>query len=97
MVRCKFKCTQKTETGPGEYQIFFEAVTSGSKENEVFFKYTPGGSFKLFTVNATVASQFEVDKEYYIDISPDTVTSHVPTVEEVEECEQQEGEEEGED
>ncbi len=44
------------------------AVTSGSPENDKFFKYTPGGNLTLYTVNAEAAEAIEIDKEYYIDI-----------------------------
>ena len=69
MVRCKFRCTQKVETQPGEFQIFFEAVTTGSPENENFFKWTPGGSLKMFTVSDHAAKTFEAGQEYYIDLT----------------------------
>lgn len=52
------------------YSIQMTPVTSGSKENDEFFKYTPGGTLNLSTINATAAKMFEYGKEYYIDISP---------------------------
>jgi hypothetical protein len=45
-------------------------VTSGSAENEQFYKWTPGGKLELATVNDEAAKQFEVGKEYYIDFTP---------------------------
>jgi hypothetical protein len=65
-VRAKFKCTSKDEEG----NVLLEAVMSGSKENEDFFKYTPFGRLQLGIVNEAALSQIEQDKEYYIDISP---------------------------
>jgi len=69
MVRCKFKCTSKTEKEAG-FAITLEPVTHGSPENESFFKWTPWGKMEVGTINAEAAAQFDVGKEYYIDISP---------------------------
>lgn len=69
MVRCKFKCTQKIEKESG-FQVAFEPVTSGSAENEQFFKWTPFGGMEFGTINEEAAKQFVPGKEYYIDISP---------------------------
>jgi hypothetical protein len=69
MVRCKFKCTQKTET-TGGFQVTLEPVTCGSQENEQFFKWTPWGKMEFGTINEEAAKQFEVGKEYFIDLSP---------------------------
>jgi hypothetical protein len=68
MVRAKFKCTVKVETGDTAH-IVFEPVVSGSKENEDFYKYTPAGRIDLGVVNEAAANQFEQGKEYYIDFS----------------------------
>jgi len=68
MVRCKFKCTQKVENTNG-FQVTLEPVTSGSSENESFFKWTPWGKLEFGTINDEAAKQFEIGKEYYIDIS----------------------------
>jgi hypothetical protein len=73
MVRAKFYVTEKTEQ-PGTPNSLFTVkmapVTSGSKENAEFYKWTPGGSLLLGTINADVAAKLEVGKEYYLDISP---------------------------
>jgi hypothetical protein len=45
-----------------------EAVTEGSKENDEFFKYTPGGTLTFYCVNPAAAEQIEEGKEYFIDI-----------------------------
>lgn len=72
MVRCKFKCVSKKEVigwsgDPSKvYEFEFKAVTSGSPENEQFFKYTPTGSL---TTGVVKEDAFEVGKEYYLDIS----------------------------
>jgi tRNA U54 and U55 pseudouridine synthase Pus10 len=51
------------------FSIKLFPVINGSAENETFFKYTPGGELNLAVVNIEAAKQFEVGKEYYIDIS----------------------------
>jgi hypothetical protein len=70
MVRCKFKCVNKIEQEEGLSVVTMEPVYCGSKENEKFFKYTPYGKLEVGTINAEASKQFEVDNEYYIDITP---------------------------
>ena len=67
--RCKFKCTrvEKMGTEGTDQHAKFEAVISGSEENESFFRWTPSGQLSLGTVRE---GQFEEGKEYYLDISP---------------------------
>lgn len=64
-VRAKFKCIEND----GE-NVSLEVVTSGSGENDSFFKWTPYGQLKMGTVNENAAKQFEVGKEYYLDFTP---------------------------
>ena len=74
--RAKFKCVNVDRKGVDENSrdanadIRFEPVTCGSKENEEFFKWTPGGVIQLSCVNPAVNKQFEAGKEYYIDFTP---------------------------
>jgi hypothetical protein len=65
MVRAKFKCSGKTDDG----QVELQPVTSGSAENEQFYKWTPGGQIRLSTVNEAALAEFEVGKEYYVDFT----------------------------
>jgi hypothetical protein len=65
-VVCGFK--QTNPENKDAQLLTFNAVTSGSEENKQFFKYTPGGIFQFYTINAEAAAQFEIGKEYYIDI-----------------------------
>ena len=65
-VRAKFKCSELTLTENGHRAKFFP-VTSGSPENEQFYKYTPHGSLELGTLKEM---PFEVGKSYYLDITP---------------------------
>lgn len=43
------------------------AVSSGSTENEEFFRYTPSADLRLQTINEEAAKNFEVGDEFYID------------------------------
>lgn len=75
MVRAKFTCTGKehnkaTEEQNEGFTISFTPVYTGSKENEEFYKWTPGGNIMLSTVNPKAAEQFEQGKEYYVDFTP---------------------------
>jgi hypothetical protein len=71
-IRAKFKCTSVTKQedwskkGSFQYSYKFSAVTSGSKENENFWKYTPAGSVDISAIRDDL---FEVGKEYYVDFS----------------------------
>jgi hypothetical protein len=72
-VRAKFKVTSKLLTEGSKQEILtnikMSAVTSGSKENESFFRYTPSASLDIGVVPQSVADQFELGKEYYIDFT----------------------------
>lgn len=51
------------------YEIVLTPVTSGSKENESFYRLTPGGQINLMTVNSDAVKEFEYGKPYYIDFT----------------------------
>lgn len=74
MVRAKFKVTSKSPPyGEGDRKsvdIGMDVVTSGSAENDSFFRWTPSGQLKLSTVNEAAAAQLELGEEYYLDITP---------------------------
>lgn len=72
MVRAKMRCESIEPANPfqGDYSIRLSPVVSGSPENEQFYKWTPGGSVHLFTINEAAAKQFEVGKEFYVDFTP---------------------------
>lgn len=69
MVRAKFTMLRREESQDG-FNLFFEPVTSGSVENDEFFKWTPWGELKMGTVNPDAAKAFEVGKAYYLDFTP---------------------------
>lgn len=73
-VRSKMKCEGKEEASYGDEgtkggTVRLSPVTSGSDENASFYKYTPGGSLVLSTINQAAFDQFTVGKEYYVDVS----------------------------
>ena len=75
MVRAKFTCTAIEDNGAKSPEdkgstITLLPVTGGSKENDEFYKWTPGGQVLLSTVNESAAAQFEVGKQYYVDFTP---------------------------
>lgn len=68
MVRCKFSCFQNSEVRLGEHTIRLHPVYQGEGENKLFWKYTPAGMLEFQSTNDEASKQFEVGKEYYIDI-----------------------------
>jgi hypothetical protein len=69
MVVCKFICESVMNTAAGA-SVRLRPVHAGSKENEEFYKYTPGGELKLEVINPEASKQFVPGTEYYISISP---------------------------
>lgn len=72
-VRAKFKVSH-IQPGDEGATISLSPVTSGSKENEQFYKWTPGGSIVLSTINAEAAQQFSEGQEFYVDFTPASET-----------------------
>lgn len=68
--RCKFRCSAVTKLPLDAFHVELEAVVSGSEENKSFFRWTPSGSLKFSSINASAAEQFVPGAEYYIDITP---------------------------
>ncbi len=69
--RCKFVCQECKIGNAGDGLIYtykLAAVTSGSPENEEFWKWTPNGELNFDCVAQRDA--FIPGEEYYIDISP---------------------------
>lgn len=69
-VRAKFVCEEIEAGDDGSGDVKLSAVVSGSEENRNFFKWTPSGTLRMGTCNAEALSQFELGKDYYIDITP---------------------------
>ena len=66
ITRAKFKVESTTLTEHGS-RIILKPVSSGSKENSEFFKWTPSGAIDIGTVNPAVAPQFTPGREFYVD------------------------------
>jgi hypothetical protein len=66
--RCKIVCQAVTKTlyadGEFGYESRFSFVTSGSPENEQFYKWTPGGEVRVAITKNDV---FVPGKQYYLD------------------------------
>lgn len=68
--RLKFRCVSVTHAEGDAFTVELAPVTSGSPENVSFYKWTPSGTIKFSTINASAAAQFKVGEAYYIDLSP---------------------------
>lgn len=70
-MQCKVVCNAKLRHNPAnnETQLCFTPVITGSDENKLFFKYTPGGMVYFNVVSEATADSFTVGKEYYINFS----------------------------
>jgi hypothetical protein len=72
-VRAKFRVggIRRFIMGGKEVQsVELHPVTGGTDENKTFFAATPSGKIELGCVNLEAASQFELEKEYYVDFCP---------------------------
>jgi hypothetical protein len=72
-IRAKFKCESVTH-GVEFSGVTLVPVTSGSQENERFYKWTPGGKVELTVVKRDTAAAFQPGEDYYIDFT------HAPKV-----------------
>lgn len=70
MVRAKFRVTGKESFGDNGTRVTLLPVVDGSEENKEFFRWTPGGSISLDTVNDAAAEQFVPGAEVYVDFTP---------------------------
>lgn len=77
-VRAKFRCTEKLKrTSAGSYgtpqpadteEVHLAAVMGD--ENKEWSRWTPSGQLRMTITNPQALDQFEVGKDYYLDISP---------------------------
>lgn len=69
-VIAKFRVTEKRENTPGKpeegHYITLVPVIGGSKENDEFYKWTPGGAISLGTVNPAASAAFVENAQYYV-------------------------------
>lgn len=71
VTRCKMTCTtKKTAEWQGQREFTFTPVYDAdpTSENGKFFTATPSGNLTIGCLNEAV--DFEVGKEYFIDITP---------------------------
>lgn len=68
-VRAKFMVQSVTESVGGLKTANLSPVTSGSPENEKFFKWTPGGQIQLGTINPDAAAEFVLGQQFYVDFT----------------------------
>lgn len=77
--RLKVKCTSVTEYEGYDHvaqkntkvkNIALTPVASGSEENKAFFAATPGGRLEFNVTRLEAVADFEVGKEFYVDITP---------------------------
>lgn len=69
-VRAKFRVLNLTEKADGGFVVQLSPVIADNAENKEFYKLTPGGNIHLETISESAASQFEVNKDYYVDFTP---------------------------
>lgn len=63
-IRTKFVCDEVVTTVNGK-TVKLCPVTSGSEENNIFFKWTPSGRIEIGTFNPFI--EFVPGREYYVD------------------------------
>ena len=68
-VRAKFEVESVTETKGGSFSVKLNPVTSGSPENDSFFKWTPYGKIEIGTINKDAAAQFVPGSQFYVDFT----------------------------
>lgn len=73
-IRCKMK-VENVEVVKSDDTIKYErialsAVTSGSKENKEFSKFTPFAKFDIQIDNPNAFGKLLMNQEYYIDLIP---------------------------
>lgn len=69
MVRAKFYVASVLSDDNNLATVRLHPVTSGSKENDEFYKWTPGGEIVLSTINESAAAQFVPGKQFYVDFT----------------------------
>lgn len=70
MVRAKFRVDSVVPAGGDNgTRVALVPVIDGSEENKQFYRWTPGGSISLDTINDAAAAQFVVGAEFYVDFT----------------------------
>jgi hypothetical protein len=68
--RAKFKVLHIATSPDGSKSVSMAPVTSGSSENEQFYRYTPAGSIQLSLMSPAAANAFTEGAEVYVDFTP---------------------------
>lgn len=70
-VRAKFKVVDVQPINENDMggHVQLSPVIGGSEENDEFYRYTPGGSISLSTINEKALAEFNVGDEFYIDFT----------------------------
>lgn len=69
ITRCKFKCIEAKNSGTAEepnVEVSLSVVGGDTPENKEFFKYTPGGVLRFYSLRRDV---FVLNREYYADFT----------------------------
>ncbi len=70
--RCKFKCIEAKNQGTAEepnVEVTLTVVGGDTPENKQFFKFTPGGILRFYSLKVDV---FKLNQEYYLDFTEAT-------------------------
>ena len=70
-VQAKFRCDSKTSDlfDASVVQVQFSAVYGDGEANKEWSKWTPSGKLTMQITNPAANEQFEVGKEYYLNIT----------------------------
>lgn len=77
-VKAKFTCTEVRQTLHGN-SVSMKPVVSGSKDNEQFYKHTPGGAIELSIVNPALDGFFRPGTEYEVTFAIPVPVEHQAT------------------
>lgn len=71
-IKAKFKVTtvKHVDWSDAVRVIELSAVTSGSKENADWSKWTPAGSISLTIDNPVASDQLKLGSEVYVELTP---------------------------
>lgn len=68
-MRCKFRLESLEKAEDGTSKAVWVPVTTGSLDNQNFFKFTPYGRIEIGTINEAVTESLDVGCEYYVDFT----------------------------
>lgn len=68
-IRTKFRVNSVTHNVDGT-QVGLHVVTSGSPENDQYFKATPFGTINLGLLSHETGKAFVPGKDFYVDFTP---------------------------